>query len=82
VIVMSKTFEIWETRSNNLVGAYATEDAALADVRAQLASHGKAAVETWTLLSESDDEAIEYIADSTGLAELAMKRAPSQAARA
>jgi len=73
---MATTYELWETLSNNVIGAYATEAAALAVVFAQAAGRGKASVDSWTLLSEDENEEVTCIAGGHALLELAEKNPP------
>jgi hypothetical protein len=70
---MATTYEIWETRSNNVVGTYVTEGAALAAVSAQVSRHGKDAVESWTLLRETDDDEVVLLASSQELVDCALR---------
>ena len=79
---MATTYEIWETRSNNVVGTYVTEGAALAAVAAQVRRYGESAVDSWTLLRETDDEEVVALASSADLAACALRQGASQAASA
>lgn len=79
---MATIYEIWETRSNNVVGTYVTEGAALAAVAAQVRRYGASAVESWTLLRETDDDEVAAIASSADLAACALRQSTSSAATA
>jgi len=46
------TFQLWETESANLVGAYETEDAAPAIVRNAIEKHRRDAIDSLVLLRE------------------------------
>src|SRR5919198_147625 len=73
---MSKTFELWDTATRNLVGAYESEGEALAFVRAYAGQHGPAYPSSWVLLW--DDEATEEAGQiAEGPALLARARAAS-----
>jgi hypothetical protein len=56
---MSKTYELWDGRSRNLIAAYETEADALAYVRGYVTEHGSAYAQSWVLLwdNEARDEA-------------------------
>jgi hypothetical protein len=66
------TFQVWETESANLVGSYATEDAALAIVRRAIDAHGREAVATLLLLREDERGRLAKIAEGTALGDLAL----------
>jgi len=66
---MAATYEIWETRSNNVVCTYVTEGAALAAVSTQVKRYGRDAVESGTLLRETEDEEVAFLAGSHELAD-------------
>ena len=51
---MSKTFELWDAATRNLVGAHRTEADALAFVRTYVAEHGPAFPTSWVLLWDDD----------------------------
>ncbi len=57
--MVSKTYEVWDTTTRNLVTASATEDDALAFVRAYVAEHGREYPTFWVLLwdGETADQA-------------------------
>lgn len=52
---MSKTYELWDTSTSNLVAAHHSEAEALAFVRAYARQHGPAYPATWVLLWDDDD---------------------------
>lgn len=57
---MSKTYELWDTTTRNLIEACAIETDALAFVRAYVAEHGRGYPASWVLLWDDDG------ADDTG----------------
>ena len=50
------TYELWEIRSGNLMGAFETEEEALGAVRSAIDSYGAGYVETVALLGVLNDE--------------------------
>lgn len=65
---MGATYELWDTASRNLVGAYATEAEALTFVRAYVGEHGTAYPTSWVLLWDDDDaDQAGQIAEGIGL---------------
>jgi hypothetical protein len=68
--VMSKVYEVWDTATSNLVTARATEDDALAFVRAYVAQHGRQYALSWVLLWDDDatDQAGQIAEGSTLIA--------------
>ena len=50
------TYELWEIRSGNLMGAFDTEEEALGAVRRAIDRYGVAYVETVALLGVLDEE--------------------------
>ena len=64
-------FELWDTETNNIVGAYESEDAALAAVQATLRAQGVRAVETLLLGREDDAGESALIAQGHDLVKLA-----------
>ena len=79
--VMSKTFELWDTTTNNLVEACDAEDDALAFVRAYVAEHGRQYPASWVLLW--DDETVDLagqIAEGSALLVRAGAAAPASQA--
>ena len=64
-------FEIWETRSANLIGFYETEAEALVSVRLELDAHGAEYVSSWVLTEEDRRGRTRTIAAGADLAERA-----------
>jgi hypothetical protein len=64
---MSRTYELWDTVSQNLVGAYDSEAEALAYVRAYVSERGSEYASSWALLWD-DDEADQAGQIAEGLA--------------
>ena len=52
---MSKTYELWDTKTRNIVGAHASEADALTFVRAYAGEHGPAYPLSWVLLWDDED---------------------------
>ncbi len=71
--VAKEAFELWETDSGNLLGVYATADAALADVRLLIERHGTSAVETLCLAKADSRGKGRTVAAGAGLERLAVK---------
>lgn len=71
---MSKTYELWDGGSRNLIGAYDAEAEALTFVRTYVAQHGSAYAQSWVLLWDDDtaDEAGQ-IAEGPALLTLAAR---------
>ena len=69
---MSRTYELWDGATRNLVAAYDCESDALLFVQKYVAEHGSAYASSWVLLWEDDgtDEA-EQIAEGHALLALA-----------
>jgi hypothetical protein len=67
-------FQLWDMESANLLGSYATEDAALSVVWQAIEKHGAEAIATLMLLREEADGRSTLLAESTGLVELALSR--------
>lgn len=66
-------FELWETRSGNLMASYPTEGEALAAVSARIAKHGASSVDSVALVAvnDSDDDGdFEQIAEGPELVTL------------
>ncbi len=61
-------FELWETRSGNLMGSYETEDLALAAVSEALDSHGADYIDTVALVREGPRGRSKTIATGAKLA--------------
>lgn len=70
-------FELWETRSGNLMGSYETRDRALAVIADAIRSYGPAYVITIALMKEDSQGRSHVIAMGSKLADLAE---PSQRA--
>ncbi len=69
-------YELWETRSGNLLEAFDTEAQALDAVTRTAARYGDAAVETFALVStDTDDEDGDVAAIAAGAELLARARA-------
>lgn len=79
-------YELWETRSGNLLEAFDTEGEALAAVARTAARYGDAAVETFALTStDTDDEDGDVTTVAAGAELLARARtagAPTEGAPA
>ena len=76
-------YEIWDFEASNMVDAFRSKDAALAEVAAQVAAFGRAAVETWMLLENDGTKTLEglrRIAYGADLADLALHQAASVSA--
>jgi hypothetical protein len=52
---MSKTYELWDTGTRNLVGAHGSEADALAFVRMYAGQHGLAYPLSWVLIWDDED---------------------------
>ena len=67
---MSKTYELWDAGSRNLIQAYDTEADALKYIRAYVAEHGTTFAQSWILLWDDDatDEAGQIAEGQTLLA--------------
>ena len=69
---MSKTFELWDTSTRNLVAAHESEADALAFVRSYADQHGPRYPTSWVLLWDDDDaDEAGQIAEGRSLLELA-----------
>jgi hypothetical protein len=53
--MMSKTYELWDAASQNLVGAYDSEAEALTYVRAYVNERGTEYASSWVLLWDDDE---------------------------
>lgn len=83
---MSKTYELWDTGSRNLIGAHPSEADALAFIRTYVGQHGPAYPLRWVLLWDDDDiDEAGQVAEGHSLLELAGLSAkteePREAAR-
>lgn len=69
---MSKTYELWDAATRNLIAAYDCESDALSYVRQYVAERGSTYATSWILLWEDDgaDEA-EQVAEGQALLALA-----------
>jgi hypothetical protein len=77
--MMSRTYELWDSASRNLVGAYASEDEALTFVRAYVGEHGTAYASSWVLLWDDEDaDEAGQIDEGTGLLVRASRDMPSE----
>jgi hypothetical protein len=65
------TYELWDTETNNIVGAYESESDALAVVRRAMSTHGVGYADELALLREDIHGNVETIAIGVALAELA-----------
>ena len=70
-------FELWETSTGNIVGAYTTMDAALDVVRRGIALHGRSYVETWALAHENRRGHTKTLAHGAQLADRALSSVPA-----
>lgn len=64
-------FELWETRSGNLMGSFETKDQALAVIADAIRSHGAAYVTTIVLTKEDSRGRSHVVATSSELGDLA-----------
>ncbi len=69
---MSSTYELWNTRTGNIVGAFDSEDAALEAVRQAVESYGRDYAEHLLLGREDRHGRSRRIADSTELVHRAL----------
>jgi hypothetical protein len=69
------SYEIWDTRSGNALGDFATEAQALAVVREMIEDHGRGAVERWLLGGTNRSGRSKPIARGNELADLALAAA-------
>jgi hypothetical protein len=73
---MAGSYELWNTRTGNLVGAFETEDAALAAVRQALEAYGPEYAERLLLGREGRNGRSRKIADRAALVERALAVRP------
>lgn len=66
------TYEVWDTETNNLVGAFDTKREALALIRAVVHNHGREYVATFALGNHAPRGRMRAIAEGSQLAELAI----------
>ncbi len=64
-------FELWDTETNNIVGAYSSEAAALSVVRGAMEVHGEAYAQTLALVREDQNGEVTTLAMGRGLAQSA-----------
>lgn len=64
-------YELWDTKTNNIVGAYESETAALAVVRGAMANHGAGYADELALVREDSRGNVETLAIGGDLAERA-----------
>jgi hypothetical protein len=69
---MANSYELWNTRTGNLLGAFESEDAALEAVRQALTAYGRAYAERLLLGREDRRGRSRKIAESTELVERAL----------
>jgi hypothetical protein len=72
-------YELWETKSGNLIDTFATEEEALEEVRATIAEFGRETIATYSLAHETH-RSTRRIAEGQALAERALANAPATAA--
>jgi hypothetical protein len=65
------TYELWSKVSRSAVGAYGSEDEALAVVRNALITHGRAYAEGFAIIREDSRGRSKLIADGAALVERA-----------
>ena len=68
-------FELWDTRTANIIGDFPTEQAALEAIREAIQAHGRAYVESWGLAHEDRRGRTKAIAHGALLAERALNTA-------
>ena len=64
-------FQVWNTETANMIGAFPTEAAALLAIREAVDAHGRDYVATWALESEDDRGQVAVIAEGLALADAA-----------
>ncbi|MGH2350699.1 MAG: hypothetical protein ACRDI2_19750 [Chloroflexota bacterium] len=72
------TYELWDMKSRNALGGFATEAEALAVVREMIEDHGRGAVESWLLGATNSRGRSKPIAQGRELAERALAAAPEE----
>ena len=68
---MAKTYELWEMATGNLIGAYASQEEALAFIGRAVMAHGEGYVDSILLGVEDENGRSKTIAMGEGLARLA-----------
>jgi len=71
------TFELWDTETNNIMGAYSSKAAALSVVRGAIAVHGTAYALSLALVREDKNGETTILAMGPGLAQLTRIDDPS-----
>jgi hypothetical protein len=72
------TYELWQMRTRNLIGAFSTAGEALALVRRAADAHGSAYVDTVLLGYEDDDGHSSTVAQGKELLQLAQSEEATQ----
>jgi hypothetical protein len=70
-------YQIWDTETANMVGAFQSLHEAFRAVQDAVDHHGAAYVHTWGLEREDDSGAIEVIAEGEALAAMARAHIPA-----
>lgn len=65
-------YELWDSRTRNLIGAYRSRDEALADVRAEIEEYGRDSAEQLFLGCHDGHGRIKLVAAGAELVELAL----------
>jgi hypothetical protein len=80
---MSRVYELWDTKTRNLVSTHPSEGEAFAFVRQYMSEHGPEYPTAWALLWDDDDaDTSEQIADGQELVTRALGVEPSDTSRA
>ena len=66
------TYELWDTETRNIVGAYVSEEDALVVVREAIGAHGTRYADTLALVHEDARGAVQTLAVGAALAERAL----------
>ena len=69
------SYELWQTQTRNLIGAFTTKDEALQVVRRAAENHGAAYIDTIFLGHEDDKGHSRLVAECKALLELARRDA-------
>jgi hypothetical protein len=69
-------YELWDIETNNLVGDYESQDAALHVIRNAIATHGRDAVRRLALTTEDDLGETLPVAHGESLIQLALRDNP------
>lgn len=70
------TFELWDKDSRSIVGAFDTEEEALAAVREALERHGRAYAETFAVIREDARGRSRLLGEGGTLVEYALRGVP------